>query len=119
MNIEDLRKFCLALKGVDEGFPFGETVLVFRVMGKMFCLAGLDNNPFQFNLKCDPEKAIELRETYSGVIPGYHMNKQHWNTVVIDGSFSDELAHEWIIESYALVAASLSKQLKVELNSMP
>jgi predicted DNA-binding protein (MmcQ/YjbR family) len=87
-------------------------------MGKMFCLAGLENNPLQFNAKCNPEKAIELREAYTGVIPGYHMNKQHWNTVIFDGSFSDEMAKEWIKESYDLIAGSLPKKLKTELNAL-
>ncbi|MCF8276192.1 MAG: MmcQ/YjbR family DNA-binding protein [Flavobacteriales bacterium] len=118
MNIEELRIFCLSLKGVEEGFPFGEETLVFKVMGKIFCLCGLENNPVRCNLKCDPERAIELREEYSGVIPGYHMNKQHWNTIVFDGSFSDELAKQWIIDSYDLIAASLPKQLKAELAAL-
>ncbi|MCB0755613.1 MAG: MmcQ/YjbR family DNA-binding protein [Flavobacteriales bacterium] len=115
MNVEELRAFCLSLKGVEEGFPFDESTLVFKVMGKMFCLCGLENNPVQFNVKCDPEKAIELREEYSGVLPGYHMNKTHWNTLVFDGSFDDEQARGWINDSYALVAASLPKKLKEEL----
>lgn len=116
MNVEELREFCLSLKGVEEGFPFGEETMVFKVMGKIFCLCGLESNPLQFNVKCDPEKAIDLREQFSGVSPGYHMNKQHWNTIVMDGSFSDGQARQWIVDSYALVAASLSKQLKAELN---
>ena len=84
----------------------------------MFCLAGLENNPISFNVKCDPEKAIELREEFAGVIPGYHMNKTHWNTVIFDGSFSDQHARMWIKDSYDLVAASLSKQLKLELHKL-
>jgi predicted DNA-binding protein (MmcQ/YjbR family) len=108
----------LAKKGVDESFPFDDKTLVFKVMGKMFCLCGLENNPTSVNLKCDPEKAIELREAYSGVQPGYHMNKQHWNTVVFDGSFDDAEARSWIDDSYELVAASLSKKLKAELNTL-
>ncbi len=119
MNVELLREFCLGLKGVEEGFPFGAETMVFKVMGKMFCLCGLEHTPLQFNVKCDPEKAIELRETYSGVIPGYHMNKQHWNTIVMDGSFADDLAKQWILDSYELVAASLSSKLKMELNNLP
>lgn len=110
--------FCLSLKGVEEGFPFGEQTLVFKVMGKMFCLCGLEKQPLQFNVKCDPERAIELREKYSGVIAGYHMNKQHWNTVVCDGSFSDEQAKQWIIDSHELVAQSLPKNLRIELESI-
>ncbi len=115
MNIEELRGYCLSLKGVEEGFPFGEDTLVFKVMGKMFCLCGLEKQPLQFNLKCQPELAVELREEYTGVIPGYHMNKTHWNTAVMDGSFDDEKAKEWIPLSYKSVADSLTKKLKTEL----
>jgi predicted DNA-binding protein (MmcQ/YjbR family) len=85
MNIEQIREYCLKKKGVTEEFPFDEETLVFKVMGKIFILASLDSIPLQFNLKCDPEKAIELREEYEAVQPGYHMNKRHWNTVIIDG----------------------------------
>ncbi|MFM1875034.1 MAG: hypothetical protein RL266_771 [Bacteroidota bacterium] len=115
MNIEELRDYCLSLKGVTEGFPFGESTLVFKVMGKMFCLAGMDGNPVSCNVKCDPETAIELRERYSGVLPGYHMNKQHWNTIVFDGSFDDTLAKQWIHDSYLLIVASLPTKLRSEL----
>lgn len=118
MNVEEIREYCMSLKGVEEEFPFGETTLVFKVMGKMFCLCGLENNPASCNVKCDPEKAIELREEYSGVLPGYHMNKQHWNTIVFDGSFDDRQAKEWILHSYELVGASLTKKLKEELKSL-
>lgn len=93
--------------------------MVFKAMGKVFCLAGLNSNPLSFNLKCNPEKAIELREEYLGVLPGYHMNKTHWNTVVLDGSFSDEQARQWILDSYALIIEALPKKLKEELNSIP
>jgi predicted DNA-binding protein (MmcQ/YjbR family) len=119
MHIEEFRGFCLSLKGVEEGFPFGPDTLVYKVMGKVFCISGLNSNPTQFNVKCDPEKAIELREEFSGVIPGFHMNKKHWNTVVMDGSFSDEQGRKWISDSYNLVAESLPKKLKSELNLMP
>ncbi|MDP6908636.1 MAG: MmcQ/YjbR family DNA-binding protein [Flavobacteriales bacterium] len=115
MNVEEIREFCLSLKGVEESFPFDETTLVFKVMGKMFCLCALENNPVSCNLKCDPEKAIELREEFSGVRPGFHMNKTHWNTVEFNGSFADSTAKEWIVDSYNLVAASLTKKLKEEL----
>lgn len=108
----------MSLKGVTEGFPFDDKTLVFKVMGKMFCLAGLENSPVQINVKCEPEKALELREEFSGVIPGYHMSKVHWNTLVFDGSFSDDQARIWINDSYELVAASLTKQLKLELNQV-
>ncbi len=106
------------MKGVSEGFPFDEQTLVFKVMGKMFCLCGLENNPVQFNVKCDPERAIELREEFSGVIPGYHMSKTHWNTVILDGSVIDDLAKQWIRDSYDPVADSLTGKLKTELESL-
>lgn len=115
MNIEEIREYCLSLKGVTEGFPFDDKTLVFKVMGKMFCLCGLENQPASCNVKCKPEKAIELRELYSGVNPGYHMNKQHWNTIVFDGSFSDELGREWMLDSYNLIVAGLPNRLKTEL----
>lgn len=118
MNIEELRERCLNLKGVEEGFPFDEETLVFKVMGKMFCLAGLENNPVQFNVKCDPEKAIELREEYSGVRPGYHMSKKHWNTVVFDGSVTDEQAWEWVLHSYELVVQSLPKKVQEQMKNV-
>jgi predicted DNA-binding protein (MmcQ/YjbR family) len=85
MNIEEVRNFCLKLNGTEEDYPFGENTLVFKVGGKIFALTSLDSIPLQINLKCDPEKAVELRETYDSVIPGYHMNKRHWNTVILDG----------------------------------
>lgn len=119
MNVEELRIFCLSLKGVEEGVPFGPETLVFKVMGKMFCLTGLERFPFACNVKCDPEKAIELREEYSGVLPGWHMSKTHWNTIEFDGSFDDDQAREWIKDSYDLVAASLTKKLKLELEQLP
>lgn len=77
MDIETLREYCLSKKAVEEGFPFGEDALVFKVAGKIFLLVGLNNNPLQFNAKCDPEKALELREQYDAIQPGYHMNKKH------------------------------------------
>ncbi len=114
MNIEEYRDFCIALKGVSEEFPFDENTLVFKVMGKMFALC--DVNSFEsINVKCDPEKAIELREQYSTVLPGYHMNKKHWNTVLIDGSIDDKLIYQWILDSYNLVVASLTKKQREEL----
>ncbi|MGJ7030979.1 MmcQ/YjbR family DNA-binding protein [Niabella hirudinis] len=104
MNIETLREYCLQHPFVEEGFPFGPDTLVFKVRGKIFLLTGLDNDPLQFNVKCDPEKAEMLREQYSSVLPGYHMNKKHWNTVVVDGSVPGRLLKEWITDSYNLVA---------------
>jgi predicted DNA-binding protein (MmcQ/YjbR family) len=113
MNIETIREYCLTKKGVTESFPFGEETLVFKVMGKIFILMNLDREP-SINVKCDPEKAIELRELYPSVTAGYHMNKKHWNTVRIDGSLSDKLIYSFIDHSYDLVFASLPNKLQNE-----
>ncbi|MGO3181202.1 MAG: MmcQ/YjbR family DNA-binding protein [Aequorivita sp.] len=119
MNIEEFRAYCISKKGVTESFPFGEDTLVFKVMDKVFALAGLDKHPTTVNLKCDPERAIELREEYDGlIIPGYHMNKKHWNTVEIEGNLPSKLLLELIDHSYDLVAKSLTKKLQTELANM-
>ncbi len=115
MNVEEVRNYCLKLNGTEEDYPFGEDTLVFKVGGKIFALASLDSFPLQINLKCDPEKAIELREKFEAVIPGYHMNKKHWNTVLMDGSIKTKELKEWIIESYNLVVNGLSKSAKKKL----
>jgi predicted DNA-binding protein (MmcQ/YjbR family) len=114
MNIETLREYCLSKKGVSEGFPFDDKTLVFKVLSKMFLLTNLEGG-FSINVKCDPEKAIELREMYPSVIPGYHMNKKHWNTVFIDGTLTDLLIMSFIDHSYNLIRLSLSKNLQKEL----
>ena len=111
MNIEKLREYCLSKKGVSESFPFDDVTLVFKVNGKMFALVNLDGD-LSINLKCDPEKAIELREHYSSVLPGYHMDKKHWNTVMIDGSVPDKLICDWIDSSYLLVSSKSAKTKK-------
>ena len=116
MNIESFRDFCLTKKGVSEDFPFDEQTLVFKVMGKMFALTDVDYFK-SVNLKCDPEWAIELREKYAAIIPGYHMNKKHWNTVAIDGSLSDLFIEELISHSYKCVVEKLPKVLKFELGN--
>ena len=117
MNIEDLRTYCLSKKGTTESFPFDEDTLVFKVMNKMFALTNLDGD-LTINLKCDPDKAIELREKHTAVIPGYHMNKKHWNTIQINSSINDSLIKEWIDNSYKLVVNSLTKKQKEELKSI-
>jgi predicted DNA-binding protein (MmcQ/YjbR family) len=109
MNIEELREYCLSKIDVTEGFPFDETTLVFKVAGKMFCLANLDG-ALSVNLKNDPEKNIELREHYPDIKPGYHMNKHHWNTVEINGSIPDGLLKQLIDESYESIIKGLSKK---------
>ena len=110
MDLETIRKYCLEKKYSSESFPFGESTLVFKVSGKMFLLIGLDDLPLQFNVKCDPDKAEELRETYSSVIPAFHMNKKHWNTVILDGHIPSRLIREWIDDSYDLVVRSLPQK---------
>ena len=115
MNLETLRDFCLELPGVTEELPFGPDTLVFKVMGKVFLLTPMDTGRPQFNAKCDPEKAEELREKYPDVVPGYHMNKKHWNTVDMHAGISDKLIYSWIKDSYQLVVSSLPKKVKEEL----
>ena len=109
MNIETIREYCLKKKGVTEGFPFGEETLVFKVISRIFLIASLDSVPLQVNLKCDPETAIELREKYDSVRPGYHMNKAHWNTIIIDNTIHGKEILKWIDDSYNLVASGLKK----------
>ena len=114
MDIERYRSYCLEKNGVTEEFPFDNNTLVFKVMGKMFALTNV-NSFTSINIKCDPEEAILLRETYDVVQPGYHMNKKHWNTVLMDGSVPDKLVFSWIDKSYVLVASSLTKSQKATL----
>jgi predicted DNA-binding protein (MmcQ/YjbR family) len=102
MNIETLREYCILKKNVTESFPFGDDTLVFKAAGRIFALVNLDGD-LSINLKCDPSLAIELRERYSSVVPGYHMNKKHWNTINIDGSVPDKEVFSWIDHSYNLV----------------
>jgi predicted DNA-binding protein (MmcQ/YjbR family) len=118
MNIEQIREYCLKKKGVTEEFPFDEETLVFKVIGKIFLLASLETIPLQINLKCNPEKAIELREEYEAIQPGYHMNKKHWNTVIIDGSIPNKRILEWIDESYKIVVLGLKKSDKQKLEKL-
>lgn len=118
MNIEEFRHYCLGKKGVTEDFPFDEKTLVFKVVGKMFALSALERLPPQANLKCDPERAIELREEYDGeIIPGFHMSKTHWNTVSIN-NLPPKLIIELIDHSYDLVVSKMTKKLRAELNAL-
>lgn len=115
MNVESLRTHCLKLKGAEECLPFGPDTLGFKVGGKIFALVGLENAE-RVNLKCDPERSIDLRERYpKQVIPAYHMNKKHWNTVYFSGPMSEELMLELIEHSYELVVRSLSRVKREEL----
>ena len=114
MNIEDVRLYCIHKNGVTESFPFDDTTLVFKVMNKMFALLNLKSN-HSINLKCDPDKAISLREHYDSVLPGYHMSKKHWNTILLDDSIPNNLIKEWIDDSYDLIVLGLPKKLRTEL----
>ncbi len=111
MDIEFYRNYCLAKRAVSEAFPFDEKTLVFKVSGKMFALFDIETFD-SVNLKCQPEKAILLREQFEDVIPGYHMNKKHWNTVALNGKIDDKLILKWTDESYELVLNSLPKKIK-------
>ncbi len=113
MNIEDIRDYCLSKEFVDEGFPFDNDTLVFKVMSKMFLLISL-KEPNHFNVKCDPEKAVELREQFSEVVAGWHMNKTKWNTVYVDGSLTRKQLIEMIDHSYDEVIKGLPKKLQAE-----
>ncbi len=108
MNIESIRDYCLSMPGVEETLPFGPDTLVYKVKSKIFLLIGLDSEELSFNVKCDPDKALELREEFPCVLPGYHMNKKHWNTIVVDGSVSAKQLKEWIDHSYVLVSSGKS-----------
>jgi predicted DNA-binding protein (MmcQ/YjbR family) len=115
MDVGDFREYCLAKPGATEGTPFGDDTLVFKVAGKMFALASLDEIPASANLKCDPDLALELRDRYEQVRPGYHMNKKHWNTVGIDGGIPASELRKMIDHSYDLVVASLPRAVRDKL----
>jgi predicted DNA-binding protein (MmcQ/YjbR family) len=117
VNIESFRSYCLSKKGVTEEFPFGENTPVYKVVGKMFALTNLEDFT-SINLKVDPEIGVELREKYPSVQPGYHMNKRHWITVLMDGSIPDKLIHQWVNNSYDLVVSGLTKSQKSALESI-
>jgi predicted DNA-binding protein (MmcQ/YjbR family) len=116
MDLNGILEFCSRLKGTEETFPFDKTTLVFKVMNKMYALIDI-NEPNTINLKCDPEMAVELRERYEEITPGFHMNKSHWNTVNLKGNLKETLIQEMIVNSYDLVVKSLTKKLRDELAS--
>ena len=118
MDLEYFRQHCLAKKGVTEEFPFDEHTLVFKVMGKMFALTGLEREEFAINLKCDPERAEELRDQHPEITPGYHMSKKHWNTVACEHGLDPRLITELVDHSYDLVVSKMTKKLKAELESL-
>jgi len=117
MNIEEYRDYCIKKPGVTEGFPFDNKTLVFKVMNKMFALTSVEDF-VSINLKCDPELAIELRDQFHSVKPGFHMNKKHWNTVENEGDITDKKIFELTDLSYNLVVKGLTKKLKEELKSI-
>jgi predicted DNA-binding protein (MmcQ/YjbR family) len=117
MNIEEVRLYCINKPCVSEETPFGPDVLVYKLMGKVFLLLALDHDRPSFNVKCNPEWAIQLREEHAEVVPGYHMNKKHWNTIYLDGFLSDELIVKCINHSYKLIYDSLPKKYKEELKN--
>lgn len=117
MDIEQYRYYCLSLNGVTEKFPFDQSTLVFYVMNKMFALTDVDKFEY-INLKCDPDIAVELREQYSSVTPGFHMNKKHWNSVAMDHQISDDIIKKWIKDSYDLVVKKLTKKEKAALQEL-
>ncbi|MBN2012466.1 MmcQ/YjbR family DNA-binding protein [candidate division KSB1 bacterium] len=118
MELEALRHYLKAKPGAYEDMPFGPDALVTKVMKKMFCLIAWESEPFSISLKCDPEYAQTLRSMYPAIIPGYHFNKDHWNTITIDGSIPDELICEMIDDSYQLVVSKLPKVRQMELKSL-
>ncbi len=115
MNLDELRDFCSSKPGVEECFPFGEETMVFKVMGKMFVLVGMDSIPLTINIKAEPDAILEQREQYSAVSPGYHQNKKYWNTITLDDSISNTVLKRWIEGSYSAAASKLSKLSKDRL----
>jgi predicted DNA-binding protein (MmcQ/YjbR family) len=116
MDLAAIREYCLKKKGrITEGLPFGDEVLVFKVNGKIFLLARLDTHPLSINLKCDPELAVDLRERYEAVRPGYHQDKKHWNTVMLDGSIPPQELRRMIDHSYEEVVKGLKKSERDKL----
>jgi len=119
MDIETFRRYCLQLKGVEETLPFGPDALVYKVMGKIFAITSLDAEEFQVNLKCDPERATELREEYPDeIIAGWHMNKKHWNTVYFERGLGKDVLVGLIDHSYQLVVSGLPKKIQFELQQL-
>lgn len=116
MNVEEFREFCLSKPFVTEHFPFDEVTLVFKVKNKMFAMTGLDSEQFTVNLKCNPDYALELRNEYEDIIPGYHMSKKHWNTVNFEGKLSENFLKDLIDHSYQQTVLSLPKKEQKDFN---
>jgi predicted DNA-binding protein (MmcQ/YjbR family) len=115
MHIEALRVYCITKPHVSEELPFDDVTLVFKVMGKIFAIIPTDEIDLSISLKCDPERAIELREKYTSIIPGFHLSKKHWNTIKVDGSLSDKFIEELIDHSYDLIVKSLPKKIRTSM----
>jgi predicted DNA-binding protein (MmcQ/YjbR family) len=115
MDRAELRRWCLAQAGAVEDFPFGPETSVFKVGGKVFALSALDRTPLEVSVKCEPELAVDLRESHGAIRPGYHLNKRHWNTITLDGSVADQLVRELVEDAYDLVAGSLPKRVRAAL----
>jgi predicted DNA-binding protein (MmcQ/YjbR family) len=117
MDATDLRRCCLRHPGAIEDFPFGPEHSVFKVGGKIFAISALDRVPLDVSVKCEPELAVDLRNTYPAIRPGYHLNKRHWNTITVDGSLPDQLVRDLVEDSYDLVVSALPKRVRRELGS--
>ena len=119
MDAAELRAWCLAQAGAFEDFPFGPEHSVFKVAGKVFALSALGRQPLEVSAKCEPELAVELRNSYPAIRPGYHLNKRHWNTITLDGSVPDQLVRDMVEDSYDLVVSALPKRVREELGWPP
>jgi predicted DNA-binding protein (MmcQ/YjbR family) len=115
MDPADLRAWCLRQPGAVEDFPFGPETSVFKVGGKMFALSALDRTPLEVSVKCEPELAVGLRDSYPAIRPGYHLNKRHWNTLTLDGSLSDQFVRDLVQDSYDLIASALPQRVRAQL----
>jgi len=118
LTLDVIKAYCLAKPGSSAGYPFGEGTLVFKVLDRMFALCSEDEQPLRINLKCDPDDALALRAQYSAIVPGYHMNKRHWNSLIMDGSLPDNLVFELIDHSYHLVVAKMSQTKQRKLRAI-
>ena len=119
MNAAELREHCLSFAGAEETFPFGPETSVFKVAGKMFALSRLVRAPLEVSVKCEPDLAVALRDSYPAIRPGYHLNKRHWNTVALDGSLPDALVRDLVEDSYDLVVSALPKRVQAQLGWAP
>jgi predicted DNA-binding protein (MmcQ/YjbR family) len=119
MEASELRCWCARQAGAVEEFPFGPEPSVFKVAGKIFALSALERTPLAVSVKCEPELALALRDSYPAIRPGYHLNKRHWNTITLDGSLPDQLVRDLIEDSYDLVVSALPKRIREQLGWAP